>query len=119
REHISEVTSPASGGIGVVEPARRRSLAIPIAAAAVFVAAAAGLFAGRRVGSTAQPSFQRLTFQRGTVSTARFGPDGSTVYYAASWEGAPPKIFSLRPGIPESSTLPLPPASLLSISPAG
>src|SRR5437764_1638873 len=51
REHISEVTSTASGGIGVVEPARRRSLAIPIVAAAVIVAAAAGLFAGRRVGS--------------------------------------------------------------------
>jgi Tol biopolymer transport system component len=66
-----------------------------------------------------QPTFQRLTFQRGTVYSARFGPDGQTVYYSASWEGAPPRVFTLRPGTPESSTLSIPSASLLGISSGG
>jgi Tol biopolymer transport system component len=118
REHIAEVTTSASGATGVVEPARRRSR-LPVPVAAVLAAAALGVYAGRKTGSTSQPTFQRLTFQRGTVSNARFGPDGSTVYYTAAWEGPPARIYSLRPGNPESSVLPLPSASLLGISSAG
>jgi eukaryotic-like serine/threonine-protein kinase len=121
RDHIGEVTSTASGGAGVVEVAarRRRSLALPIAAAAVTLAVFGALWAGKRMGAGRQPKFQRLTFQRGTVNSARFGPDGTTVYYAAAWEGEAPRIFSLRPGIPDSSPLPLPNAALLAMSPAG
>ncbi len=118
REHLGEVTSTASGVTGVVEPTRRRAR-WPLAVAAVLVAGLLGLFAGRRTGAAPQPTFQRLTFQRGTVSTARFGPDGSTVYYTAAWDGPPPRIYSLRPGNPESSPLPLPAANLLSISSGG
>jgi eukaryotic-like serine/threonine-protein kinase len=119
REHISEVTSSGSGATGVVEPVRRRSRALPIAIAAAVLAALLGWLAGHRTGGSTQPRFQRLTFQRGTVISARFGPDGQTVYYGAAWEGAPPRIFSLRPGNPESSALSLPPANLLGISSNG
>ncbi|MET0618838.1 MAG: protein kinase, partial [Thermoanaerobaculia bacterium] len=119
REHIGEVTSTASGATGVVEPARRRSRAIPILIAGILLAGIGGLVLGRRTGSVSQPTFQRLTFQRGTVYTARFGPDGQTAYYSASWDGAGSRIYSLRPGIPESSPLPVPPARLLGISSAG
>jgi eukaryotic-like serine/threonine-protein kinase len=119
REHIGEVTSTASGATGVVEPVRRRSWGIPLALAAIVLAAVGGLLAGRKTAAVAQPTFHRLTFQRGTVHTARFGPDGQTVYYSASWDGAAPQVHSLRPGIPESSPLPVPPATLLGISSAG
>jgi eukaryotic-like serine/threonine-protein kinase len=120
REHIGEVTSTASGAAPVAEPARkRRSLGIPLAIAAVVLAAAAGLLAGRRTAVVAQPKFQRLTFQRGTVVAARFGPDGHTVYYSAAWEGGKSRVFLLRPGNPESSALALPPANLLGISGGG
>ena len=119
REHIGEVTSTASGAAAVVEPVRRRSWAIPAALAAIVLAAIGGLLVGRKTATVAQPTFHRLTFQRGTVFTARFGPDGQTVYYSASWDGAPPQVYSLRQGIPESSPLPVPPASLLGISSAG
>ncbi len=119
REHLSEVTSTASGATGVVEPVRRRSLALPLALAGILLAAAVGVFAGRRSVHSEQPKFQRLTFQRGTVLDARFGPDGQTVYYAAAWEGKPPRIFSLRPGNPESAAVALPPANLLALSPGG
>jgi serine/threonine protein kinase/Tol biopolymer transport system component len=119
REHLAEVTTSASGQSAVVESPRRRSRALPVVAAVAVIAALSGLYAGRRTAAVSQPTFQRLTFQRGTVSTARFGPDGSSVYYTAAWSGAPPRIFSLRPGNPESSALALPAAELLSISSAG
>ena len=32
---------------------------------------------------------QQLTFREGMVSSARFGPDGTTIVYTASWEGGP------------------------------
>ena len=50
---------------------------------------------------------------------ARFGPDGQTVYYCAAWEGVTPRVFSLRPGSPESAALALPPAALLGLSSSG
>jgi eukaryotic-like serine/threonine-protein kinase len=119
REHLAEVTTSASGAAAVVEPVRRKSLAGPLAIAGIVAAAAIGLFLGRKTGAVEQPRFQRLTFQRGTVLDARFGPDGQTVYYSAAWEGAAPRVFSLRPGSPESAALTLPPASLLSLSSSG
>ncbi|HEY3203917.1 MAG TPA: serine/threonine-protein kinase, partial [Thermoanaerobaculia bacterium] len=118
REHISEVAA-SSGGAAVAEPVRRRSPALPLVAGGVLFAALLGVFLGRRMAAVSQPTFQRLTFQRGTVAAARFGPDGQTVYYSAAWEGSEPRIFSLRPGTPESSALALPPADLLGISASG
>ena len=65
------------------------------------------------------PTFQRLTFRRGTILSARFAPDGQTVIYGASWEGQPCRLFSTRPESPESSALALPEAEILSISTTG
>jgi serine/threonine protein kinase/Tol biopolymer transport system component len=65
------------------------------------------------------PTFQRLSFQRGTILSARFAPDGRTVIYGASWDGNPTRLFSTRPESPESSALMLPDAEILAISPTG
>ena len=65
------------------------------------------------------PTFQRLSFRRGTILSARFAPDGQTVIYGAAWEGEPCRLFSTRPESPESSTLMLPGAEILSISRTG
>jgi Tol biopolymer transport system component len=119
REHVSEVTSTASGAALVSAAPRRRSWALPAALAAIVLAAVGGLLVGRKTVTFSQPNFQRLTFQRGMVYSGRFGPDGQTAYYSASWDGGPPKIYSLRPGVPESSPLPVPAARLLGISRAG
>jgi serine/threonine protein kinase/Tol biopolymer transport system component len=64
-------------------------------------------------------SFQRLSFRRGTVLSARFAPDAQTVIYGAAWEGDPFRLFSTRRESPESSALMLPDAEILSISPTG
>ncbi len=65
------------------------------------------------------PTFQRLSFRRGTILQARFAPDGRTVIYGAAWEGDPGRLFSTRPESPESSALTLPDAEILSISRTG
>src|SRR6201987_603917 len=64
------------------------------------------------------PSFQRLTFRRGDVTSAKFAP-GETVVYSAEWDGAPSTLFSAQPGNREARTLALPSARVLAISPSG
>jgi eukaryotic-like serine/threonine-protein kinase len=64
------------------------------------------------------PSFQRLTFRRGDVTSAKFAP-GETVVYSAEWDGAPSTLFSAQPGNREARALALPSARVLAISPSG
>ena len=65
------------------------------------------------------PRLTRLTFDRGTVRSARFAPDGNTIVYGAAWHGDPIRIFQTRLGSPESIPLQLPDADVLAIAPSG
>jgi serine/threonine protein kinase/dipeptidyl aminopeptidase/acylaminoacyl peptidase len=98
-----------------------RGLARSVAVAAV--AAALGLLGGRQVWKkppTPPPVFRRLTFRRGFTSSARFGPDGQTVFYAASWDGAEkPQLFSTRVESPGALRLALPDGIVEAISRTG
>ena len=61
----------------------------PLAAALLLVAAAIAArewLSSRRSPPAEPPAFQRITFHRGSVSAARFGPDGQVVY-SGSWDG--------------------------------
>src|SRR5262249_54917308 len=103
-------------------PARHRRPGPAVAAAgALAIVAGATYVIGARFGARPAdpPALTQLTFRSGTVGGARYSPDGKTVIYAAAWEGEPYTVFSTRPGAPDSSPLPLPPADVLSISPAG
>ena len=88
-------------------------------ALAVVGGAALGFFARGFRPPAGPPSFQRLTFRRGTVWTARFAPDGQTVVYGAAWESNPIEVFLTRPESPESRSLGLKDASLFGISSTG
>jgi len=83
---------------------------------AIVAAAVAGMLAGRTTAPHAIPSYQLLTFRRGNVTGARFARDGQTIVYSAAWDGGPSEIYSRRTENPESSSLGLPPAMLLSVS---
>jgi len=78
-----------------------------------------GVFLGHRTAKWQPPDFQRLTFNRGTVYSARFAPDGRSVIYAASWDGGPSEIFSTDPKIPGARSLGLPATQLLAVSSSG
>ena len=70
----------------------KASALIAIAAALVGL----GLAIGRR-GARPAPTYQQLTFQRGTIVDARFAPDGNTIIYGASWAGRPFETYTVRP----------------------
>ena len=62
------------------------------------------------------PVYHQVTFRRGSVSGARFAPDGQTIIYSAAWESLPMGLFSTRIDSPEVTSMPLPSADLLAIS---
>jgi len=113
-ETMSGVATPSAA---VPAPSRRW---MPIAVvAAVAVGLAAAFWAGWSAAPVPVPTFHRLTFRRGVVLSARFAPEGQSVVYGASWDGQPPELFSARPGSPESRSLGLPNADVVSIASSG
>jgi dipeptidyl aminopeptidase/acylaminoacyl peptidase len=101
-------------------PARTvRPLWIALAVAAALLASAGAWFLGRRAADAGPAVYRQLTFRRGTVSSARFAPDGKTVVYTAAWQGSAPQAFQTQPQSPESRALELPAGFLLSLSSKG
>jgi serine/threonine protein kinase/Tol biopolymer transport system component len=100
--------------------AKRSWTAVAIAGGVALAAGlVAGLLVGMHRGEVSQPNYHQVTFRRGTVYSARFGPDRQTIYYGAAWEGTPVEIFSTRSGSPESASLGHAGTQLLGISPTG
>ena len=106
-------------------PARRlpvnRTAALALTVGVVLGAtamwlAAAGVVSGP---STAIPEFIPITFRNGTVTAARFAPDGETVIYSAAWGGGGYALYMTRRGSPESRPLNIPDARLLGVSSRG
>jgi Tol biopolymer transport system component len=95
---------------------------IGIAAAGLLVLGALGaaFAAGWILKPVSSPTFKQLTFQRGTVTAARFAPDGENVVYSATWAGnLHPDVFSTRVDGILSRPLGVSDADLLAISPQG
>jgi Tol biopolymer transport system component/predicted Ser/Thr protein kinase len=120
RDHLTETSF--SGGLEAAEPAKapRRGWLAP-ALLALLLGGVLG-FLLRANLKTAEPlrvRFQRLTFQRGRIQSARFAPDGQTIVYSAAWDGGPIELYSTRPDSAEFRSLGLPGAVVLSISSGG
>lgn len=117
-ETLSGSTAAAPSQPAAAPSAKRRW---PAAVAAIMVAAGflAAFLVGRRTAEVPVPDYHPLTFQRGTMRFARFGPDGQTVVYSAAWNGEPSEIFSTRADSFESRPLGLKNAVVLSVSSGG
>ena len=104
---------------------KRRHVSRRVLAALLVTAVAAAatwILAGRvasGTGSAPTPQFIPVTFRTGTVSAARFAPDGETVIYSAAWGGDHSALFMTRRGSPESRPLNISDARLLGVSPTG
>jgi Tol biopolymer transport system component len=105
----------AKGGGGA--PAGKRWLILG-AVSLLLIGLAAGLYAAQRFLHPTPLTFQRLTFRRGDVTAAKFGP-GDTIVYSAAWDGTPSTLFSTQPGNREARPLDLPSARILAISRTG
>ena len=77
------------------------------------------MFLERHRAKAGPPSYQQITFGRGTIRSARFAPDGQTIVYSAAWDDSPLKLFLKHPSSPDSLPLELPSANLLGISSSG
>jgi len=84
-------TKPASRPIRWLLPA--------LGTIALASTAAAGYLALRPPRTA--PAFERVTFRRGVLHSARYAPDGQIVY-AAAWEGGPERIYGVRAGSADS-----------------
>ena len=67
---------------------------------------------------TVQPTFRRLTYQRGTIDGARFAPGSPDVIYSATWEGSGSDVFSAHPQRRQSQSLGHANANLFAVSAA-
>ena len=94
----------------------RNAVIVATAAAALLGAA---VFFGLHLRPSQTPHFQKLTFQRGYVFTARFAPDRKTVLYSAAWSGHPSEVFSTVATTKDSRTLGIANADLLAVSSQG
>jgi len=124
RDRLSEVERPEAAVVTPSTGIRQWRLigVIGLAAALLAVFSLISFNRGRDRGRNETlplPTFHRLTFQQGTITGARFGADGQTVVYGATWRGKPPEIFTTRSESPESRSLGLQNSGIFSISSSG
>ncbi|HET8965464.1 MAG TPA: protein kinase family protein, partial [Candidatus Acidoferrum sp.] len=106
-------------GVAAQSGKKRTAWLWPVLAGVVLLTA--GLIVGqwmRPAVLETQPKLHRVTFRRGTITTARFTPDGNVVYGAA-WEGQPVGIFIEQNGSTESRPLGLKNTDILAVSRSG
>jgi hypothetical protein len=127
REHVLMSQPPPA-------PSRRRRVAAAGGLALAGLVAGAGLattLSGRGLpvaparseasATTAEAhvDYTRLTFRRGPVENARFGPDGRTVIYSAIFDADGARVYATAPGGRESRPLTDAGYSLAAVGPHG
>ena len=118
---LQSLSGSASQPAAIVGKRPTRSGTRVAVIAVVFLVAVCGAFwAGWSLKKTPSPTFKPLTFRRGTVTAARFAPDGQNVIYSAAFEGTPhPELFSTQTEGVLSRPLEVSDSDVLSISPRG
>jgi dipeptidyl aminopeptidase/acylaminoacyl peptidase len=106
-------TSKQIAAFGMVKSRVRKWL--PWLAAALLVAAA-GVLLGVILKPVSSPEYRRLTFERGTIYSARFTSDGRSMVYGASWNGGPLQVYFTPADSASARPLDLSSAHLLAIS---
>jgi serine/threonine protein kinase len=115
-----ETLSNASGGRAMrSDVSRWRARTLPWAVAGVLLIATLMLLVSQSRQKPLSPSYRRLTFEEGTVYSARFTPDFQAIVYGAAWNGKPLQLFSTVGDSLLSQPLNVSDASLLAISRTG
>ncbi|MGZ6164252.1 MAG: protein kinase domain-containing protein, partial [Myxococcaceae bacterium] len=99
---------------------RRREMLLLGWAALALVLAVGSYVAGRGARQTvAQPRIREITFQRGSIYSARFAPDGRTVHFSAAWSGGMPELYTTTVDSRVTRGLGIGETQLLAVSGAG
>jgi Tol biopolymer transport system component len=108
----------ASSSVVVLAPSTRWRLAVAIGAA-IIVAFAVGVLVARpsRTKQAIAATFLTKTFDRKTITNARFMPDGQTIVYSAAPRvGGTPELFVIRPDSEAPQPLAVSRVQLLAVS---
>jgi serine/threonine protein kinase len=98
-------------------PDSRRFIAVSLAVMALLMAAGTGLFfLGHRSSMPVFPKFTAQTFQKGYIVSARFSPDGNTIYYSAAWGSKPVEVYAKRLDSVQSQPMGIEKGEVLSVS---
>jgi eukaryotic-like serine/threonine-protein kinase len=89
---------------------RARALA---GAVALVIASVLVLLGLEKLRARPAPTFQQITFQRGSIRAARFAPGSDEVLYSGTREGIPLQVWQTSPRSPESRPLGYAAADLL------
>jgi serine/threonine protein kinase/Tol biopolymer transport system component len=113
-----DTLADASGPIRL-RPPRQQAKIVPWAVAGVLLVATLLLLGNQWQQRSQTPSYRRLTYEAGTVYSARFGPDSRSIVYGAAWNGKPLQLFSTVGDSLLSQPLNLADANLLAMSRTG
>jgi Tol biopolymer transport system component len=115
--HLEALAGQSGEGIAALPGGARRTRLLRFAALAAGAALLAVLafLAGERQMERQPPSLRRLTFRRGTLGTARFGPEGNTIF-SATWDGGPWELYSTPADRPSAHLLGIRGADVASVS---
>ena len=64
-------------------------------------------------------TFHRISYGKGAIRSARFGPDGHSIIYGAAWNGNPVELYWSQGESPQGRQYSVPDADILSVSPQG
>jgi eukaryotic-like serine/threonine-protein kinase len=116
-EAFSGISSTSAASVTAARWMQRKWLIPFVVGLLLLVAGGVGDWVYRRGASTtAPPSYQQLTFERGLIYAARFARDGRSIYYSAGWNGQPVQLYSTAPDSPESRPLNLINSTLFGVS---
>jgi len=112
------LTRPGLTAVGKRTALPAKRWLVVAALSLLLVGLAVGAYSARRYLRPAPLTFQRVTFRRGDVTAAKFGP-GDEIIYSAAWDGAPSTLYSAQSGSREARPLGLPTSRILAISHTG
>jgi serine/threonine protein kinase len=113
-----ETLADASGKIRAfrTRSPRPRTQIVPWALATALLLTTAFLLVKSWQTTSQAPSYHRLTYEQGTIYSARFAPDFHSIVYGAAWNKKPLQIFSTIGDSLLTQPLEISDASLLGVS---
>lgn len=117
-ETVTNVSGAAVAARARISSMRHRIM-VGVIAVALLAGAGAFLLSRYRPAAPQSPRFHRITYERGSIISARFSADGHSVIYDAAWEDKPSHLFSTPPTSPEPRPVDLENAHLFAVSKDG
>lgn len=119
QEHLTETSVEST----VALPKRKALSLYAILASALILILTGFLFYRFKYAKIPSQSsllkYHRVSYSNGTITSAKFSPDGNSIVYAGAFQGNPTELFMAQTEGVESRDLGISDADILTISPSG